>query len=65
MFDIKFIKEFQIMKGALKVDTPITNKIGIECGPFFFVKIIIHGQNIRILGCMFSRIKFVHMPYEG
>ena len=53
------------MKGALKVDTPITNKIGIECGPFFFVKIIIHGQNIRILGCMFSRIKFVHMPYEG
>lgn len=27
MFDIKFIKEFQIMKSPLKVDNPITSKV--------------------------------------
>ena len=27
MFDIKIIKEFQVMKGPLKVDNPITSKI--------------------------------------
>ena len=27
LFDIKFIKEIQIMKGPLKVDNPITSKV--------------------------------------
>ena len=41
MFNIKYIKEFKIIKGPLRVDKPITSKIDMfEMWPFLFAKII-------------------------
>ena len=65
-FAIKLIKEIQIMKGSLKVDNPITSKIdGYKIWAIFFFVRIFQGLKIRILGCIFSKINFVHMPHEG
>lgn len=48
-FDIKFIKEIQIMKGPLKGQYPLQIRhIGLKCEPLFFVKVI-WELKIRIL----------------
>ena len=52
-FEIKIMKEFQIMKGPLKEDNPITSKVDRYnmWGMDFLVEII-QGLNFRILGIL-------------